>query len=351
MFAPVVRPRTLPRLWMIAPAARNATPAVTASMMRIGSAVVLWIVADHRVMQLERDQREQRGGERDQDMRAQSGRLVAQLAVEADRPRRRARRRAGAGTPPTEGCASTSRETNQRSACAGPVALRTTSRPIARFPIASAGTCRYPCVADRELRMDYRRPAPTSSRCSRARCWRRPARAARRRTILSKRCAKRSDRRTSRSTHPAAKRHPDSEALRNYPLYPYLQAARIRRALADAGEELGSVDQRAQTFITYYENEPVGRNLRRVWLTSLAERGQWAARSWISTATISQTMRSMPELHGAHRARSHDRSRAAHRATLADSAQPAGLRARVRLAARAERADARAHRAARAPWR
>lgn len=68
---------------------------------------------------------------------------------------------------------------------------------------------------------------------------------------------------------------PDSEALRDYPLYPYLQAARIRRALADAGDELGSVDQRAQTFITYHESEPVGRNLRRVWLTRLAERGHW----------------------------------------------------------------------------
>jgi soluble lytic murein transglycosylase len=74
---------------------------------------------------------------------------------------------------------------------------------------------------------------------------------------------------------PNAKRHPDSEALRNYPLYPYLQAARIRRALADVGDELGSVDERAQTFITTYENEPVGRNLRRVWLTSLAERSHW----------------------------------------------------------------------------
>lgn len=74
---------------------------------------------------------------------------------------------------------------------------------------------------------------------------------------------------------PTAKPHPDSEALRNYPLYPYLQAARIRRALADAGDVLGSVDQRAQTFITYYENEPVGKSLRRVWLSSLAERGRW----------------------------------------------------------------------------
>ena len=74
---------------------------------------------------------------------------------------------------------------------------------------------------------------------------------------------------------PTAKPHPDSEALRNYPLYPYLQAARIRRALVDVGDELGTVDQRAQTFITYYESEPVGRSLRRVWLTSLAERGHW----------------------------------------------------------------------------
>jgi soluble lytic murein transglycosylase len=73
----------------------------------------------------------------------------------------------------------------------------------------------------------------------------------------------------------AAKRQSDSEALRLYPLYPYLQAARIRRALAEAPADLGSVDQRAQTFTTYYESEPVGRNLRRVWLTSLAERRHW----------------------------------------------------------------------------
>jgi soluble lytic murein transglycosylase len=68
---------------------------------------------------------------------------------------------------------------------------------------------------------------------------------------------------------------PDSEALRTYPLYSYLQAARIRRALVDVTGASGSVDQRAETFITYYEREPVGRDLRRVWLTSLAEREQW----------------------------------------------------------------------------
>jgi soluble lytic murein transglycosylase len=73
----------------------------------------------------------------------------------------------------------------------------------------------------------------------------------------------------------------DSEALRVYPLYPYLQAARIRRALANleetaASAELSPIDQRAQTFITSVERDPVGRDLRRVWLASLAERGRWA---------------------------------------------------------------------------
>ena len=69
---------------------------------------------------------------------------------------------------------------------------------------------------------------------------------------------------------------PDSEALRAYPLYPYLQAARIRRALATVTEANASVDQRAQTFAMYHQADPVGRSLQRVWLTSLAEREQWA---------------------------------------------------------------------------
>jgi soluble lytic murein transglycosylase len=72
---------------------------------------------------------------------------------------------------------------------------------------------------------------------------------------------------------------PDREDLRNYPLYPYLQAARIKRALSEASASqatsLDSVDQRAQTFATYYEREPVGRDLRRAWLFSLAARQQW----------------------------------------------------------------------------
>ena len=38
MLAPVVRPEICARDWMMVPAARNATPAVTASMARMGSA-------------------------------------------------------------------------------------------------------------------------------------------------------------------------------------------------------------------------------------------------------------------------------------------------------------------------
>jgi soluble lytic murein transglycosylase len=68
---------------------------------------------------------------------------------------------------------------------------------------------------------------------------------------------------------------PDSARLREYPLYPYLQAARIRRALAATTGAGAAVDQRAETFIAYHEGEPVGRSLRSVWLASLAERAQW----------------------------------------------------------------------------
>lgn len=75
---------------------------------------------------------------------------------------------------------------------------------------------------------------------------------------------------------------PDREMLRSYPLYPYLEAARIRHALADvaatsgkAPEALSAADERAASFLSRHEGEPVATNLRGVWLTSLAERRQW----------------------------------------------------------------------------
>jgi soluble lytic murein transglycosylase len=77
------------------------------------------------------------------------------------------------------------------------------------------------------------------------------------------------------ATTPADEQDKDSERLRNYPLYAYLQAARIKRALAASTNDLGVADQRAETFVTQYPREPVGRDMRNAWLSSLATRLQW----------------------------------------------------------------------------
>src|SRR6516165_1885989 len=68
----------------------------------------------------------------------------------------------------------------------------------------------------------------------------------------------------------------DSEALKSYPLYPYLEAARIRQALNGSPESLAPVDQRAADFIAAHEQAPVSRGLRRAWLDSLAKRTKWS---------------------------------------------------------------------------
>src|SRR5262244_2902818 len=67
----------------------------------------------------------------------------------------------------------------------------------------------------------------------------------------------------------------DSEALKSYPLYPYLEAARIRQALNGSPDSLDRVDQRAADFIAAHEQVPVSRGLRRAWLDSLAQRAKW----------------------------------------------------------------------------
>lgn len=70
----------------------------------------------------------------------------------------------------------------------------------------------------------------------------------------------------------------DSPALRAYPLYPYLQAARLQRALAQQplAEDL---DARIAAFVSAQDgagNTPILRDLRRAWLLNLADRGAWA---------------------------------------------------------------------------
>ena len=68
----------------------------------------------------------------------------------------------------------------------------------------------------------------------------------------------------------------DNESLKNYPLYPYLQAARIQQALIGTDTEaLAQADRRAADFMAAYGQQPVTRILRRAWLDSLARREQW----------------------------------------------------------------------------
>jgi peptidoglycan lytic transglycosylase len=78
------------------------------------------------------------------------------------------------------------------------------------------------------------------------------------------------------STNTADSGANDSEILKSYPLYPYLQAERIQQALgAGDAEGLSQVDKRAGEFMATYGQQPVARNLRRAWLESLARRAQW----------------------------------------------------------------------------
>ncbi len=67
----------------------------------------------------------------------------------------------------------------------------------------------------------------------------------------------------------------DDPALRAYPLYPYLQAERIRQGLANPAT-VAAADRRAADFLATYGLQPVAAQLRRSWLTSLAQREQWS---------------------------------------------------------------------------
>ncbi|MDB6091805.1 MAG: soluble lytic murein transglycosylase [Gammaproteobacteria bacterium] len=67
----------------------------------------------------------------------------------------------------------------------------------------------------------------------------------------------------------------DSESLKNYPLYPYLVAARIQQALNGDAATVAQADKRAGDFVAVYGQQPVARGLRRAWLESLARRSQW----------------------------------------------------------------------------
>jgi len=67
----------------------------------------------------------------------------------------------------------------------------------------------------------------------------------------------------------------DDEQLRGYPLYPYLEAARIQHAVRNAGITAADADRTAETFLLRFTREPVAREVRRAWMASLAQRSEW----------------------------------------------------------------------------
>jgi soluble lytic murein transglycosylase len=76
----------------------------------------------------------------------------------------------------------------------------------------------------------------------------------------------------------------DSEALRSYPLYPYLQAARLEKQLGlvptpksgAPANGLLPLDETIDTFLASVADQPVARSLRPDWLKSLANRRAWS---------------------------------------------------------------------------
>jgi soluble lytic murein transglycosylase len=62
----------------------------------------------------------------------------------------------------------------------------------------------------------------------------------------------------------------DSDALRAYPLYPYLVARRLQRRLADPAAATA-----IRNFLETYGGQPVARTLRSSWLMSLAVGKRW----------------------------------------------------------------------------
>jgi soluble lytic murein transglycosylase len=76
----------------------------------------------------------------------------------------------------------------------------------------------------------------------------------------------------------------DSAALRNYSIYEYLLAARLRRDLSSAPND--ALDTAVDGFLRAHSAQPVARALHREWLASLAQRRRW---DWFLPRSIDVT--------------------------------------------------------------
>jgi soluble lytic murein transglycosylase len=84
------------------------------------------------------------------------------------------------------------------------------------------------------------------------------------------------------NTNPLAPTDGDPEALQRYPLYPYLQAARLNRRLAMQSAASSAtaapgvqLDDEVAAFLARQGDQPVTRTLRSSWLQNLAARPDW----------------------------------------------------------------------------
>ncbi len=66
---------------------------------------------------------------------------------------------------------------------------------------------------------------------------------------------------------------PDSSTLKDYPIYDYLLAARLRRDLTESPND--EIDNTVDGFLRAHTGQPVAHDLRHQWLASLAERRRW----------------------------------------------------------------------------
>ncbi len=66
---------------------------------------------------------------------------------------------------------------------------------------------------------------------------------------------------------------PDPPALKNYPIFDYLVAARLRRDLGATSND--ALDTAVDAFLRAHAGQPVAHALRHQWLLSLAQRRRW----------------------------------------------------------------------------
>jgi soluble lytic murein transglycosylase len=85
------------------------------------------------------------------------------------------------------------------------------------------------------------------------------------------------------------------EELADYPLFAYLEAARLRRALrtASEGPARQAADSASAAFLETHADDPVGRMVRAAWLESLANRRQWRQflDAYAGATIVGQTLR------------------------------------------------------------